>query len=60
MCIRDSPNPSQRTDLHPFYLHIYNGIPASISTPLAAIEARAASVAYARGCSRHGADTSSP
>eukprot|EP00964_Phaeocystis_antarctica_P150211 scaffold117597_cov30-Phaeocystis_antarctica.AAC.2 len=48
----------QDTDLHPFYLHIYNGIPSSISTPLAAIEARAASVAYARGCLRHGNDTS--
>lgn len=47
----------QDTDLHPFYLHIYNGIPSSISTPLAAIEARAASVAYARGCLRHGNDT---
>ena len=30
----------QRTDLHPFYLHIYNGIPSSISTPLTAIEVR--------------------
>ena len=48
----------QDTDLHPFYLHIYNGIPSAISTPLAAIEARAVGVAYAPGCSRHGNDTS--
>ena len=48
----------QDTDLHPFYLHIYNGIPSAISTPLAAIEARAAGVAYAPGCLRHGNDTS--
>ena len=51
---------SQDTDLHPFYLHIYNGVPSAISTPLAAIEARvgAGSVSYAKGCLRHGNDTS--
>lgn len=48
----------QQDDLHPFYLHIYNGIPSKIVTPLDAIRLRAASVAYARGCERRGTDTS--
>jgi len=44
--------------LHPFYLHIYNGIPSAIVTPYAAIARRARNATYARGCLRRGSDTS--
>ena len=48
----------QNDALHPFYLHIYNGIPTTIVTPFAAIAKRARNATFVKGCLRRGSDTS--